>query len=181
MIEIDAELDFAWQLDIRKSRAIPPRMFRDDLKRYASEVRKIAMDVFKHRGKQKQRKEGGSQFSFAWITVEDNGREYFKINRKHPLVLSIKKELQGKKNDLEKLLRVLEITLPVPAIVLNENLNADNPRDYSLPVNDDEMLVLVKSVYNILLKEGKTPEQARDALSYTEPFIDYPHLIDDLY
>jgi hypothetical protein len=180
MIDINASLDFSWQLDIRKSRAIPPKMFRDELKRYAAGVRKIAVDVFKHRGKQKQRLSGRSHFEFAWITEEDNGREHFRINRNHPLVRSVSEKLQTKKGELEKLLKLLEVTLPVPAIVLNESLHADNPADSGLPVKDSEILDLMKSAYKQLLEDGLTSQKAREELYFIDPFSNYPHLVEQL-
>ncbi len=180
MIDIDANLDFAWQLDIRKSRAIPPRMFRDELKRYAAEVRKIAIDVFKHRGKQKQRQSGRSHFEFAWTTIEENGRAYFQINRKHPLIRSLAEQLKSRKKDLEKVLRLLEITLPIPSIVLNESLNADNHDSSGLPVGEEEITGLMKSAYKSLTEEGYTPEKAKEELYFIDPFSNYPHLLEML-
>lgn len=178
MIDIDAELDFAWQLDIRKSRAIPPRMFRDELKRYAAEVRKIAIDVFKHRGKQRQRQSGRSHFEFAWTTFEENGRTYFQINRKHPLIRSLSEQLKSQKKELEKVLRLLEITLPVPSIVLNESLNADNPSSIGSSVSDVEINDLMKSAYNRLVEEGYSLSKAKEELYFIDPFSNYPHLVE---
>ncbi|OQP61903.1 hypothetical protein A3860_29855 [Niastella vici] len=180
MIDIDAELDFAWQLDIRKSRAIPPKMFQDDLKRYALEITKSAIDVYKHRGKQKQRKAGRSHFEFAWMTVEENGREYYRVNRNHPLVRSMAEKMGTKKSDLEKLLKLLEITLPVPAIVLSESQHADKPAESGTPSNDSEVAELMKATYKQLLQDKHTRSKALEELYFIDPFSNYPHLIESL-
>lgn len=180
MIDIDAELDFAWQLDIRKSRAIPPKMFRDDLKRYAAEVRKNAIDVYKHRGKQKQRKAGRSHFEFTWIAFEENRREHHRVNRNHPLVRSVAEKMGTKKSELEKLLKLLEITLPVPALVINESQHADKPAESGTPSNDSEVAELMKTTYAQLLEDGHSRAKALEELYFIDPFSNYPHLIESL-
>jgi len=180
MIDIDADLDFAWQLDIRKSRAIPPRMFRDELKRYAAGVRKVAVDVFRHRGQQKQRQSGRSHFDFVWTTIEENGRAYFQINRQHTLIKFLSEELRSQKKELEKLLRLLEITLPIPSIILNESLNADNPNSSALPVSESEIATLMQTTYKRLLTQGYTPMKAKEELYFIDPFSNYPHLLETL-
>lgn len=180
MIEIDSSLDFAWQLDIRKSRAIPPKMLKTGLKQYASEVIKMATEVFVHRGKQKLRKAEHAEFEFAWVTYEENGREYYRINRDHPLVRAILEQNVASKKTTEQLLRLLEITLPVPAIVLNESQYADQPGDEKPPVKDGEVLELMKSTYSSLRKKGYSKARAREELFFIDPFSHYPHLVESL-
>ncbi|WP_343303069.1 ATP-binding protein [Chitinophaga niabensis] len=180
MIDIDSDLDFAWQLDIRKSRAIPPRMFRDELKRYGAAIRKAASEVYKHRGKQKQRKSGRSHFEFVWTTIEENGRDYFQINRNHPLIRALAEQLKPQQKELEKVLRLLEVTLPIPTIVLNESLNADNPHSPCISVNDSEVNELMQATYQRLLKEGYSKAQAREELYFIDPFSNYTHLLESL-
>jgi hypothetical protein len=180
MVEIDSDLDFSWQIDIRKSRAIPPKMFQDVLKRYGAEVRKHAIDVFRHRGKQKQRKTGRSNFEFAWITYEENGREYFKINRNHPLVRILFDTSETVNSEVERLLRLLEVTLPVPAIVLNESQHNDKPSDAGIPVSDNEIFTLMKAAYKKLIADGISRQKAIEELFFIDPFSNYPHLVEQL-
>jgi len=180
MIEIDTGLDFSWQLDIRKSRAIPPKMLRAELKQYANEVIKIATEVFSHRGKLKLRKSGRTEFEFAWITYQEEDREYYRINRKHPLVRAVLDHAKSSKKEIEQLLKLLEITLPIPAIVLNESKYSDQGGEKKMPAKDDEVLEMMKLIYNRLLNEGYTRKKAREELLYIDPFIDYPHLAESL-
>lgn len=179
MVEIDSSLDFAWQLDIRKSRAVPPKMFADELKRYSIEIINLAVNVFKYRGKQKQRKSGRSTFAFVWITREDSGRDYFKINRAHPIVRSVKAKL-SKKNELEILLKLLETTLPVPAIVLNENQNSDQPSSAGIPIDDSDMIEMMQYTFEKLIGDGFSPKKAIEELYFIEPFSNFSHLIENL-
>ncbi|HWZ15430.1 MAG TPA: ATP-binding protein [Mucilaginibacter sp.] len=179
MVEIDSSLDFSWQIDIRKSRAVPPKMFQDILKRYGAEIRKLAIDVYRHRGKQKQRKKDHSHFEFAWVTVEEGGREYFRINRKHPSFRIVKEQLGKESREFEKLITLLEMTLPLPSIVFNESQYADQPAP-ALNADSDLMLDMMKSVYKRLLKDGLTHAKAVEELFFIEPFSNYPHLVEQL-
>jgi hypothetical protein len=180
MIEMDTKLDLAWQLDIRKSRAIPPRLFTGDLERYAKAVIDKATEVFRHRGKSKQRKNAKNNLEFAWIPQEENGREFYKINREHGQIKHLTEKFPEAKDALEKLFRLLEISLPIPAIVLSENVNADRSAQTALSVNDEEILVLLKYNYANLLKDGLSKSNAKDKLSLMDPFIDFPHLLANL-
>lgn len=180
MVEIDSRLDFSWQIDIRKSRAVPPKMFQDQLRRYGEEVRSRAIEVFRHRGKQRQRSSGQSSFEMGWISHELDGREYFKVNRRHPLVRTLTENAALVKVDVEKLLRMLEMTLPIPAIVLNESQYGDRPASSGLPARDDEVLAMIKSSYKKLRGDGYTHEKALEELFFIEPFSNYPQLIEQI-
>jgi hypothetical protein len=180
MIEIDASLDFSWQLDIRKSRAIPPKMLRTELKQYASEIIKLATEVFSHRGRQKLRKADRPEFEFAWVTYEKDGREYYRINRSHPLVRTVLEQGKSSKKEIEQLLKLLEITLPIPAIVLNESRYSDQAGEEKPPVKDTDVLEMMKTVYHRLLNEGYSKKRAREELFYIDPFSDFPHLVESL-
>lgn len=179
VIEMDARLDFAWQLDIRKSRAVPPKIFRDQLKRYAAGVRKAAIDVYNFRGKNSVRKaDSNTKFEFAWITEQLNDRQYFRINRNHTLVKSLMENPAVPKRELKALLLLLETTLPVPAILLNENQNNDRPSEAGIPATDAEITGLIQTIYDQLLKKGKSPEEAVEELYTIEPLSDFPHLVE---
>lgn len=180
MIEIDTSLDFSWQLDIRKSRAIPPKMFSTHLERYGMEVIDKAIEIFRYRGRKKQRGSAKSMFEFAWIPMEENGREYFKINREHPQIRQLKTEFPQAKEGLEKLFRLLEISLPIPAIVLSENEHADNPASAGMPAREEEILELLRYNCDNLLQQGLTKAKAKEKLSYIDPFTHYTHLIENL-
>ena len=180
MIEIDSGLDFSWQLDIRKSRAIPPRMFQQELKRYGSEVRRYATEVFRHRGKQQQLKAKRSNFEFAWLAAENNGKEIFIINRQHPLVAAVYEQSGAAAKSIDDLLKLLELTLPVPSLILNETLNGGHSADNEPSGNDREVGHLMNAVFQRLLSNGSPREKAIEDLYFIDPFSNYHHLIEQL-
>jgi hypothetical protein len=50
-IDLPNTLDSDWQIDIKKSSARPPIIFREQIKKYAQVVRNRGVEVFRHRGK----------------------------------------------------------------------------------------------------------------------------------
>lgn len=181
MVDIDSRLDHTWKIDIRKSKAVPPGFFREEMKRYGLAVRKAAMEVYNHRGQIAKRKiTGTSAFIFAWNIDEINGRQYFKINRQHPQVLELMENPSVPKKQLKNLLLLLEATLPVSAIFASESLNNDKSGDGNVSVEEDDINELIKAVYNRLQQQNRTEEEILDELYLTDPFSSYPHLIEAL-
>lgn len=54
-LDITNQQDADWQIDIKKSVARPPDALRDELRRIADSVRRLAVEVYRHRGKVLQR------------------------------------------------------------------------------------------------------------------------------
>ena len=49
-LDFTNELDFAWDINVRKSRAVPPDALREDLIRIAKKTRDVARTIYRHRG-----------------------------------------------------------------------------------------------------------------------------------
>ena len=49
-LDFPNELDFAWDINVRKSRAAPPDALRQDLIRIAKKTREVARSIYRHRG-----------------------------------------------------------------------------------------------------------------------------------
>jgi len=180
MMDIEPSLDSAWQLDIRKSMAIPPRGFHDQLKTYAHRVRSAAIEVYRHRGKQKQRQSSGAGIEFAWIIEKQNGREIPKINGDHTLIRDVMDSLGPDKKKLRRLLSLLEMTLPLSVIAMSEVQQVDEPAAPAPEPGEDEVLDLMKAAYKKLKAEGLTRKKALERLYFIDPFPEYPHLVERL-
>lgn len=173
MIDLPNNLDEEWQIDIKKSVARPPAGLKDSLKAYASLVRAHAVEVYRHRGKVIQRSSAVLNFQPVWIEKQKDGKRYYEINQGHPLIASM--DLRA----LRPLIRLLEETVPVPLIVINES---ENPDSFFRPfekVASSELKELMKVVYSSLLNNN-APEQAKSRLLLIEPFNEYPELIECL-
>ncbi|MFC1597374.1 ATP-binding protein [Planctomycetota bacterium] len=93
-IDIPNSIDGDWSIDVRKSHARPPAAIRKDLKRIADLTRKRAVEVYRHRGKTLARK-SSQPHVFAWKPVKRGQKNFYAINRQHPMVkwtMSVSKE-----------------------------------------------------------------------------------------
>ena len=64
-IDIPAELDAEWSIDVRKSATVPPLAARPHLRRIGADARRRAAAVLSHRGRIAAR-EHGADFIYAW-------------------------------------------------------------------------------------------------------------------
>ncbi|MHC8491234.1 ATP-binding protein [Thalassospira sp. SM2505] len=173
-IDLPNSLDEAWHLDVKKARAYPPAAMRDDLKRIARATRDKAAKVYRHRGKVLQRKHA-DDFVFVWSAKTLRGRTYYKVNRDHPLVKSVRKSCEdGEK--FSSLLSMIEQAVPSPLIVIN---NAEEPDTLGVPFGDDPkgLLQCMREVYGILIQEGETKTAAATKLAVMEPFNAHPDVL----
>ena len=177
MVDIPNTLDLDWQIDIKKSVARPPVSIRHELKRIANYTRSEAVKIYRHRGKVLQRSLK-HEFVMLWQEKVRQGKRYYEVNRDHPVVREI---IQGNpqiKAKINTLLRIIEETVPVPLITLNES---EKPDLQSKTFEGDDKIVieLLTDVYKSLLATS-SPDQAKRLLLFIEPFNEFPELIEGL-
>lgn len=178
MIDIPNTLDVEWQIDIKKSVARPPSNIRQELKRIANYTRSEAVKIYRHRGKAIQRALG-HEFAMLWIEKVKHGKRFYEVNRDHPIIKEIIKNNPDSKKQINSLLRLVEETVPVPLITLNESEKPDSIlRPFEGSVGN-ELTELLKLMYESLLSNF-SPEQAKQQLLFIEPFNEYPELIESL-
>lgn len=172
-IDIPASTDLAWQIDVKKSKAIPPAELRSDLRRIARATRNRATNIYRHRGRVLQR-QGSRQDIFLWNPVRKHGKTHYQISRNHPLV---RKALQDTddKAALNALLRLVEQTVPTPLIVLQ---NSQSPEETGAPFEGDlaGLKEAMLATYRALLETG-TAFEAAESLVLMEPFSHYPEVV----
>ena len=175
MVDLPNTLDAAWQIDIRKSVARPPALLQAELRRIAAYTRSHASEVYRARGKKLQRSVNIG-FTPVWNERVRQGKRFYELNREHPLLQAILKQPTDS-GAIHSVLRLIEETVPVPLIALNE---AEKPRDQAHPYEHagDEVSILLKRLYADLTAAGRTPDDTKRLLSLMEPFGHFPHLID---
>jgi hypothetical protein len=174
-VDIPSTADADWHLDIKKCSARPPASLRGDLERIAKYVRREAEEVYRTRAKATQRSLP-QEFTMVWQQKQRLGKRHYEINRGHPLV--VKALTNPEPTALRHLLRLLEETVPVPLISLNESSQPDGHGNPFEGVTD-ELLALLKLTYEGM-KPAHGPAGAKRILLMTEPFNDYPHLVESL-
>lgn len=176
-LDITNRRDADWQLDVKKSTAIPPNPLRARLTDLAAELRSRARSVFAHRGLYGTRASTPQQLERPWVSTLRQGRRLYVINRDHPLVQSAVEE--GAPH-LDSLLRLLEETVPVQQIWLDA---AEQVAEQAAPYETVENAVLrrdARVLLKILIGGGVNESTARQRLRMMEPFNRHPAIIDEL-
>lgn len=175
-VDIPNSMDNEWKIDVKKSVARPPSFLRDDLKRIAKLTRKRAAEVYRHRGKVIART-NSSEFVYIWEQKVRHGKIFYTLNRNHPLLREIF-EISGENlPKLSAMIRMIEETVPIPLITLN---NYENPDKHSKPFEktpSSEIIDVMHEVYDSLIYSGIPRTEARERLLSMDPFSDYPEFV----
>ena len=178
-VDIPNSMDQEWQIDVKKSIAIPPPVIRGNLLELAKEVRQIARSVFAHRGKYGSRPPR-ADIVRPWIPKIRRGRPVYLIDRKNPLVQEAIRVTGENKEVIDNLLKVIEETVPIQQIWLD---TSEKPDSHMLPFEDKtkkEVRLIICCAYEALLTKGLAPEEAKDDLSRREEYAEYQDLIQSL-
>jgi len=177
-VDLPNSLDAEWQIDIKKSVARPPLLYRDTIKNYALKVRGRAVEVFRHRGKTIQRT-AGQKFVPLWIDHKRAEKWHYKINREHPLIEKVKSEYISNPNKaIEMLIRFIEETIPTKSIYIKES---EEPEAQGKPFEGKDQDIIrdtIKLMYNSLVSKGKTSEEAKSIIINIEPFNLFTHFFE---
>lgn len=177
-IDLESTMDLEWQTDIKKSVVRPPSRLKDFISSVAKDVRAQAVEVYRHKGKVLSRKLMKDDYHPFWEERLRHGKRFYKLNRNHPLILEILKELPENKTKLERLLQFVEETIPIPLITLQESEDL-KPSGQPFEGKDQEIIIeTMKKIYKSLISNGKTVEQSKRIIMNIEPFNYYPQYLD---
>jgi hypothetical protein len=179
-IDLPNSLDSDWQIDIKKSKAYPPAVCREQLESYAKSVRSKGTEVYRHRGKiLKQR--AGQAFQPLWLEKKKDSKWSFVVNREHTMIRDLQNLAKEKPEQaIETLLKFLEEAIPTKTIYINE---AQGEETQKTPFSDMDTNIVKQTLtlmFNNQISQGKTPEQAKAYLKTIEPFNNYEDLIEGL-
>ncbi|MBE2254666.1 MAG: ATP-binding protein [Ignavibacteria bacterium] len=179
-IELPNTLDESWQIDIKKSIARPPLVFREQIKAYALNVRQKAVEVYRHKGKS-VKLISGQKFVPLWVEHKRGDKWFYKINRENPILAKIKEQAKNDSDKaIENLLRFIEETIPSKSIYIKESEQPElqgTPFEYT---NHEIIRTTMQSMYSGLLTQGKTNEEAKSIISNIEPFNNFVHFLEFL-
>jgi hypothetical protein len=172
-VDIPAELDMEWGIDVRKSATMPPWAARSHLQRIGAEARREAAAVLSHRGRIAAR-EHGADFIYAWRVEQRNGQVTCHINRKHPLVQQVLRGGAEESADARALIRLLEETVPVAALrVMHQTETVDDPEPFE-GTPDAEAIQIAERIEAAYLAQDLTRGEARSRIRLMPPFDQLP-------
>lgn len=176
-VDIPNNMDSEWQIDVKKSGAIPPVLVRSWMEAYAAETRKKARDVFSHRGVYGVRQKR-VEVARLWRAGTRGGSIVYRIDRNHDLVRSVKNGSRDISRELDALLTLIEETVPVQQIWLDM---AEKPEQAGAPfvgMQEREVISLVESTLDVLAGPGRKPTQELiDSVCRMDAFLGYEELI----
>ena len=177
-IDIPNSLDADWQIDIKKSVARPPLIYRDQIKNYATKVRAQGVEVYRHRGKT-IKQTNGQKFVPLWIDHKRGDKWFYKVNREHPLLELVKSQAQDDpEKAIETLVRFIEENIPSKSIYIKA---AEEPETQGNPfegVDHEPIRKTMESMFNSLISKGKTAEEAKAIIANIDPFNQFTHFLE---
>ncbi|QTD37098.1 ATP-binding protein [Polaribacter batillariae] len=179
-IDLPNNFDDDWQIDIKKSIARPPSMFRKQILAIAKEVRNQAVEVYRHKGKVLKRKLVTDEYFPFWEERARHGKRFYKINRSHPLLNELFSKSGDMKKEIEKVIQFIEETIPVPLITLQES---ENEKPHGQPfegIDHNAIKNTMQKLFSSYLLTGSSVEKAKARLLNMEPFNFYPEYIEFL-
>lgn len=177
-IDLPNTLDSEWQIDIKKSIARPPIILREQLKAYSSKVRAQAAEVYRHKGRTVKQLPG-QKFVPLWIDHKRGDKWFYKINREHPLIEKAINQAEAEpQKAIENLIRFIEETVPSKSIYIKEASDEDAIGKPFEGIDQEPIRKAMKQMYDKLVNEGKTDEQAKAIIFNIDPFNLFPHFLE---
>jgi hypothetical protein len=171
-------MDLDWGLDVTKSKASPPRQWRDELRHIAERARSDARRVFSLRGARLSPVNDSAR-TFLWEPLAKHDKTFYRINRQHPLVKQASVACQDRPT-YNALLRLIEETVPLPHKTIT---NSERPNTLPAPIDrspDSQILALMQQTYRSLTASGYDAEDALNRMRTIWPFELFPALLETL-
>ena len=118
-IDLDAPLDGAWRIDVRKSQARPPGPLRQRLTMIAMNCRDKAREVFVWRGQGVRGRSSRPHDQPMWVPGSAGQKTVYRLNREHPAIKAAMGQAEQRVEVLAGLLSLIERTVPVERIWLD--------------------------------------------------------------
>lgn len=164
-VDISNDSDFDWDIDIKKSKAIPPDYLREPLSIIAKKIRSMAYETYSYRGTQKTKKSrNGVSLIPLWNSVsERNGKLFYSINKDYPLIQDILSALEPEMaRKLICLLKLIAETLPVESIGFEASKSNSKRMSRPYETEQDELAEIRKTLIASFIIKGMSEFEAKE-------------------
>ena len=168
-IDFPTSLDEYWTIDIRKSRAKPPRAVRERLRQIITRIAGRSTTVHRGRG----RKLFEETKAPIWERYADQDRIRYALNGTHPIVEALRGGLEnGGGQELDLLLETVSTALPVEMIYSDYSTH---PRQVKQSDMDRDTVIKKLAVLKNVLSHDNdcTAEHFREVMRSTRLFEDH--------
>jgi esterase/lipase len=178
-LDIPNTADIEWGIDIRKSKARIPAAVESRLLLFAEDIRRRSYQVFlRRRGGNKIVKE--EELVSVWNPVLKRNRTTYVINRKHPVIAELVHTNKEEISLIEKTLQLIEKAVPIQKIWSESSDSDENEINETQDDDIEEIQIFMDIIYQNLLNNGYSPDQAVKRLHSIEPFNRHPDMLDKL-
>lgn len=104
-----------------------------------------------------------------------HGKLGYEINRDHPIIKNLlQSDVDGQ---IKQLIKLIEETIPVPMIISDYSEKTKEMLNPFEGRNTDEFDGMIKTLYDMYLSFGCSPEEAVENIASTEPYIYSPEKV----
>tara|TARA_B100002049_G_scaffold25402_1_gene16862 strand:+ start:4583 stop:6010 length:1428 start_codon:yes stop_codon:yes gene_type:complete len=174
-IDFPNALDEQWTIDIKKSKATPPRAVRERIRQIIERISQRSTRVHKGRG----RRLFTEIQAPLWQRFSDRGSITYSINRQHALVRSVFRDLPASNGaKLEMLLKLLASSMPLEMIYADLSENPKNIRNAEENDEAEKLAVLDKLWKAVAESPGFGESDFADIARSTRLFENCEHLVE---
>ncbi len=175
-IDFSNSMDEFWTIDIKKSRAYPPHIVREQIRKIIGTIAEGSKRVIKGKGK----KLYDSNPKPVWIRTAGKGTIAYTLDREHPVISAVQESLEDyESKKIEEVLSIVEASVPIESIYADYTVS---PQDFDqiCDVERDDLLRRLDDVWNILAGCQSISEKSfREIVSSVKPFCNYPDVINE--
>ena len=179
-IDISQAMDHEWDIDVRKSKARPPAALKEDLVRIARATRRRAAEVYRHRGKRVSKELATRSLVLVWERYRKNQEIFYRINRKHDVVLGALDGPHDQRARVRALLELIEKTIPVPTIAVDAFERPDEQGDRRVDSLSSDEIQVAREVMRGHMENGESRDNSVARVMMLEPFAQHPELAEIL-
>lgn len=173
IVDIPNSLDGHLGISVTKTKVRLPEGLRVTLEQEAKAVRTRSVEVYRNRGRKvAMAANANSNLVLPWDKRERDGQFYYKLNRKHPLLMAARKEASGSRA-FDAFLELVEQSIPYADIII---ANGERPDSLPAPYEDAstaDRLKSLKAVYAVYLEIAGSRQEALAMLKSTAPYSSF--------
>lgn len=174
-VDFTSSMDEYWTIDIKKSKAYPPLLVREQIRKIIGRITSSSIRVITGKGK----KLYNSNPKPVWLRVAGHDVIEYTLDLNHPLINALLESLN--KNDLKKIkgvLSIIESSIPIETIYADYSVT---PQKFTknTEIESHEIIERLEELWNILsTTQLRDDFSFRELFQYISPFVDYPEIFD---
>lgn len=176
-IDFSNALDEYWTIDIKKSRATPPRQVKDTLRQIINRIAEQSTRVHTGRGR-RLFEDVAEPF---WVRYAEHSGIRYSLNREHPVLKAFEGSLDEAKQKLFlAVLGIVEKSIPVEAIYSDYSTSPKSFEETE-EIDSEEIKAGLRMFFDMFSAETQIDEEYfRKAISNLKPFCEYPKEIEEI-